>query len=334
MWKTRVTELLGIEYPLIEGGMSMASNGELAAAVSNAGGLGMIGSNPGWVPVEERAENVRNHIRRAKALTNRPFGVNFTLFDLKEMADKQMDIAIEEGVRVAVCSGGSPKLHTRKLKDAGVVVMHVVGNVRQAQGAEAAGVDIVIGEGYEAGGINSPDELTTMVLIPYLVDAVKIPVVAAGGIGDSRAFVAAMALGAEAVQMGSVFLATKECHVHQAFKEAIVAAKDTDTIITQRSLGSRVRSLKNAYSLKMLELDLKGDVEGLKKYTVRGRGRSGQMEGDAVNSDLNVGQVAGQIKEIKSAGDVVRDVIGGAAAVMERCEKARAGKRVEASTRR
>ena len=224
MWKTRVTELLGIEYPIIQGGLSMAGNGELAAAVSNAGGLGMIGSNPGWVPAEQRKENLRHHIRTAKALTSKPFGVNFTLFTLRDVAEQQMDVAIEEGVKVAVSSGGNPRLFTRKLKDAGLLVMQVVGNQRQAKTAEEAGVDIIIAEGYEAGGNNFPDELTTMVLIPYIVDAVNVPVVAAGGIADSRAFMAALALGAQAVQMGTAFIPTKECHVHQAYKEAIVAS--------------------------------------------------------------------------------------------------------------
>ena len=249
MWKTRVTELLGIQYPIIEGGMSMASNGELAAAVSNAGGLGMIGSNPGWMPVEQRAETLRHHINVTRALTDKPFGVNFTLYALQDLAEKQMDVAIEEGVKVAVCSGGNPRLYTKKLNDAGLIVMHVVGSQRQAQAALAAGVDIIIAEGYEAGGSNFPDELTTMVLIPSVVNVVEVPVVAAGGIADSRAFVAALALGAEGVQIGSAFIPTNECHVHQAYKEAVVAARDTDTVITQRALGSRNRSLKNSHKL-------------------------------------------------------------------------------------
>jgi enoyl-[acyl-carrier protein] reductase II len=321
MWKTRVTEMLGIEHPIIEGGMTMAGNGELAAAVSNAGGLGMIGSNPGWVPVEQRVERMREHIRLAKALTDKPFGVNFTLFMLEELAGQQMDAAIEEGVKVAVCTGGSPRLYTKKLKDAGMVVMHVVGSVRQAQAAEAAGVDIVIGEGYEAGGANSPDELTTMVLIPYLVDAVTIPVVAAGGIADSQAFVAALALGAEGVQMGSVFIATHECHVHHDYKQAVVAAKDTDTVITHRALGGRMRNLKNPAILQMLEMDQRGAVEELQAFLGRGTMREGQMEGDAENGEMSIGQVAGRINEIRSAGDVVRDIVQGATAVVERCRR-------------
>lgn len=321
MWKTRVTELLGIEHPIIEGGMSMPGNGELAAAVSNAGGLGVIGSNPGWVPVEQRPENLREHIRRTKALTSKPFGVNLTLFALEAMAPKAIDVAVEEGVRIAISSGGSPKLYTKKLKDAGFVVLHVVGNVRQAQTAEAAGVDAVVAEGYEAGGVNSPDELTTMTLVPYVVDAVRVPVVAAGGIADSRALVAALALGAEAVQVGSAFIMTRECHAHPNYKKAIMAARDTDTIITQRALGGRNRSLKNPFSLKVAELDQRGAVEELKAFLGWGKTREGMILGDAVDGDLSIGQVAGRLKEIRSAGDVVRDMMAGAGAVLERCQK-------------
>ncbi|MEE8442548.1 MAG: nitronate monooxygenase [Dehalococcoidia bacterium] len=320
MWKTGVTDALGIQFPIIEGGMSMAGNGELAAAVSNAGGLGMIGSNPGWVPVEQRAENLRHHIRLARALTDKPFGVNFTLFVLREMAEQQMDVAIEEGVKVAVCSGGNPRLYTKKLKDAGMLVMHVVGNQRQAQAAQAAGVDIIIAEGYEAGGNNFPDELTTMTLIPYVVDVVDVPVVAAGGIADSRAFVAALALGAQGVQVGSAFIPTRECHVHQAYKEAVVAAIDTDTVIIHRALGSRNRDLKNPHSLKVLEMDQRGAVEEMKAFMGMGKAREGQFDGDTENGELSIGQVAGRITEIKSAGDVVRDIIGGASSVVERCK--------------
>jgi enoyl-[acyl-carrier protein] reductase II len=281
----------------------------------------MIGSNPGWVPAEQRKENLRHHIRTAKALTSKPFGVNFTLFTLRDVAEQQMDVAIEEGVKVAVSSGGNPRLFTRKLKDAGLLVMQVVGNQRQAKTAEEAGVDIIIAEGYEAGGNNFPDELTTMVLIPYIVDAVNVPVVAAGGIADSRAFMAALALGAQAVQMGTAFIPTKECHVHQAYKEAIVASQDTDTVITQRAIGTRIRGLKNPHSLKVLELDQQGAAEELRAFLGLGKAREGQMEGDIENGELQIGQVAGSVTEIKEAGDVVRDIIGGASAVIERCRR-------------
>ncbi|MCH7554074.1 MAG: nitronate monooxygenase, partial [Chloroflexi bacterium] len=206
MWNTRVTEILGIQYPIIEGGMAVAGNGELAAAVSNAGGLGVVSSNPGGLSAAQRIENVRDHIGRTKSLTDKPFGVNFPIFILADDADAYGDMVIEEGVTVVACSGGSPKGFTRKFKDAGLTVLHVVASVRQALSAQEAGVDIVVAEGFEAGGVNSPDEVTTMVLTPAVAAALDVPVVAAGGIGDARGFMAAMALGAEGVQMGSAFV--------------------------------------------------------------------------------------------------------------------------------
>ncbi len=320
MWKTRVCDILGIEYPILEGGMTMAGNAELAAAVSEAGGLGMLGCNPGWSPPEQHLEHLRTHIRKLKGLAKKPFGVNFTLFTMQDMAKTLIDMAIEEGVKIAVTSGGNPRLFTRHLKDAGLTVMHVVGNSRQAKVAEEAGVDIVIAEGYEAGGVNFPDELTTMVLVPYITSAVKIPVVAAGGICDSRGFVAAMALGAEGVQMGSRFIATKECHAHNRYKQAVINAIDTDTIITRRNLGLRVRSLKNEYSQKLEEMDRTGaTAEQIRNYMGFGTGREGMIEGDTVKGDLDIGQVAGMLTQIVSAGDVVRRIIAEATAIVEKC---------------
>jgi len=319
MWKTRVTGMLGIQYPILEGGMTMAGNAELAAAVSNAGGLGVIGSNPGWVPVDKRVENLRKHIRRVKELTSKPFGVNFTVFAMAELAEKLIDTAVEEGVKVAIVTGGSPKLFTKTLKDAGIVVMHLVGNSKHAKTAEAAGVDVVIAEGYEAGGINSPDELTTFVLVPYVVDAVTIPVVAAGGICDSRGFVAALALGAEGVQIGSRFVATKECSVHESFKQAILRASDTDTLITQRCLGGRVRCLRNEYANKMSEYEKLGDMDGMRLFLGHGKAREGQMLGDTEGGEMSIGQVAGRIVEIKSAKEIIEEIINGSTSVTARC---------------
>jgi enoyl-[acyl-carrier protein] reductase II len=322
MWKTRVCDILGIEFPILQGGMSIAGNAELAAAVSEAGGLGMLGSNPGWSPPEQHVEHLRAQIRKLKALATKPFGVNFTLFVMQEKGKEIIDMAIEEGIKIAVTSGGNPRIFTRQLKDAGVTVMHVVGNARQAKAAEDAGVDIVIAEGYEAGGVNFPDELTTMVLVPYVTRAVQIPVVAAGGIYDARGFVAAMALGAEGVQMGSRFLATKECHVHDNYKQAIINARETDTNITRRKLGLRVRSLKNEYTLHLEEMDRgSATIEDIRAYIGFGTAREGMMDGDTVRGDMLVGQVAGMIAEVVSAGDVVREVIAGATAIVERCNK-------------
>jgi len=319
MWRTRVCDLLGIEYPILEGGMTMAGNAELAAAVSNAGGLGMLGSNPGWVPVEQREENMRNSIRKTKSLTDKPFGVNVTIFAMEKLSERLVDIALEEGVKVIVTSGGSPRLFAQKIKDAGSRVLHVVGNAKMAKTAEDAGVDMVVAEGYEAGGVNFPDELTTFVLVPYVVKAVKIPVVAAGGISDARGFVAALVLGAEGVQMGSRFVATKECHVHEGYKEAILEANDTDTLITRRAIGLRIRSLKNQFVNSLLDMDQRGAAEEMKAYIGMGKAREGQLLGDKETGDMSIGQIAGMIDRIESAADVVQSVIGGADSVMKRC---------------
>jgi len=323
MWKTRVCEILGIEYPIIEGGMTMAGNGELAAAVSNAGGLGMIGSNAGWVPAEQREENLRKHIRIAKSATDKPFGVNFTLAGMKELASKLMDVAVEEGVPVAACSGGSPRLYTKRLKDAGLKVIHVLANSSQAKTAEEAGADIVVAEGYEAGGLDSLDELTTLVVVPYVVDVVKIPVVAAGGIFDSRGFLAAMALGAEGVQIGTRFVATHECAVHPDYKQALVNAGDTDSYIIERIRGIRRRALKNKLVNHLMELDLKGAREEMDKLLGPGRVREGTLLGDVEDGELSGGQVSGMIKSIQSAEEVVRSIIEGVDAIMQRCQELR-----------
>ena len=333
MWNTRVTEILGIQYPIIEGGMAVAGNGELAAAVSNAGGLGVVASNPGGPAVAQRIQNVRDHIRRAQSLTDKPLGVNFPIFILADDAEAFGDMIIEDGVTVVACSGGSPKGFTKKFKDAGLTVIHVVANVRQAMSAQAAGVDIVVAEGFEAGGVVGADELTTMVLTPAVAAALDIPVVAAGGIGDARGFVAAMALGAEGVQMGSAFVPTAECHVHQLFKEAIVAAQDTDTVVTQRVLGRLSRCLKSPFTLSLRDMDRRGAVDEMKKFlreadlrsrkdgsgeSAHGSDHSGQMEGDGEDGQMSIGQVAGLITEVKSARQVVEDIINGASEIVQR----------------
>jgi enoyl-[acyl-carrier protein] reductase II len=279
----------------------------------------MLGSNPGWVQVEQREENMRNSIRQTKSLTDKPFGVNITIFAMEKLSERLVDIALEEGVKVIVTSGGSPRLFAQKIRDAGARVLHVIGNVNMAKTAEDAGVDMVVAEGYEAGGVNFPDELTTFVLVPYVVDAVKIPVVAAGGISDARGFVAALVLGAEGVQMGSRFVATKECHVHNGYKEAIVKAQDTDTVITRRALGLRIRSLKNEFINSLLTMDQQGAVEEMKAYIGMGKAREGQILGDESTGDMNIGQIAGRIDKVESAGDVVHSVIGGTDSVIRKC---------------
>ena len=329
MFKNRVTDILGIRFPILEGGMSMAGNGELAAAVSNGGGLGVVSANPGWSALEDRIENVRRHIRRARELTSNPIGANVPLFFLENFAERQVSMLIEEKLDVVVTSGGSPKILTSTLKQAGIKIIHVVSNVKQAIAAEAAGVDMVVCEGYEAGGIEGADELTTLVLTPLVVDAVRIPVVAAGGIADGRGFMAALALGAEGVQMGTAFLASSECHVHQRFKEAIVNSGDTATVMTQRVLGRLSRVLKTKFTTRMYEMDRCNAVDDLKALiasvppaivginptpTINGQFRV-QMLGDMENGDGAAGQSAALVREIKSAADVIADVIAEAEAI-------------------
>jgi len=285
--KTRICELLCIDYPIIQGGMSLIANAELAAAVSNAGGLGIISPNAGEPDWGKVRDNLRGQIRKAKSLTDKPFGVNFPLHVLGQ--DRSLlDIAIEEGVRVVTTGAGSPALHTGYLRQHGVRVLHVVASVKHAKGAEKSGVDAVIAEGYESGGINSPDELTTFVLVPQVVDAVNIPVIAAGGICDSRGLVAALALGAEGVQMGTRFIATHECIADQDYKDAVVAANDTATVITGRG-SMPIRGLKS-------ELITQGQQIA---------------EADIAPRQMICGAVAGMINEIVCAGDVVRNIVEG-----------------------
>ena len=310
MKKTRVCELLGIEYPIIQGGMGLIANAELTAAVSNAGGLGIISPNAGEPDWGKVADNLRNQIRKARSLTDKPFGVNFPIHQIGE--DRSLiDIAIVEGVRVVTTGAGSPALHTHYLKEHGVTVLHVVASVRHATGAEKSGVDAVIAEGYESGGINSPDELTTFVLIPQVVDAVRIPVIAAGGICDARGFAAALALGAEGVQMGTRFIATHECIADQNYKKAIVAASDTATVITGRRLMP-IRGLKNELTKEVQEKEGAGTPpQELLAILSPGLTEAAMLRGDIVHGQAMCGAGAGMIDKIVSAGDVVRSIIKG-----------------------
>lgn len=310
MKKTRVCELLGIEYPIIQGGMSLLANAELAAAVSSAGGLGIISPNAAEPDWGKAGENLRSQIRKAKGLTDKPFGVNFSIQLIGD--DRSLiDIAIEEGVRVVTIGAGSPALHTGYLKEHGVKVLHVVASVRHAKGAEKNGVDAVIAEGYESGGLNSPDELTTFVLVPQIVDEVSIPVVAAGGICDAKGFVAALALGAQGVQMGTRFLATHECVASQSYKEAIVAAMDTSTVIMGRTLIP-TRALKNELTREVLDKEGAGtSPQGLLSILAPGLTAAAALQGDMVKGQALAGAVAGMIKEVVSAGDVVRSIVEG-----------------------
>ena len=307
MKKTRVCRLLGIEYPIIQGGMTWIANAELAAAVSEAGGLGTISPNAG-MRIEDNVEvNLRDQVRRAKGITSKSFSVNIVVL-IPEIA-ALVDVLIEEGVKVVTTAAGNPRLYTRRMKEAGIKVLHVVSSVRQAQVAEDSGVDAVIAEGFEAGGHNGFDELTTMVLVPQICDAVDIPVIAAGGIADARGVAAAFALGAEGVQMGTRFIATTECNAHPDFKSCILESPDTGTMITGRAL-SPTRTLRNKFAAEVAGMDRRGTTaDDLLAHIGMGRSRMGQFEGNVEEGELYCGEVSGMIRDIVGAGDVVRGIV-------------------------
>jgi len=330
MFRTRVTELLGIRYPIIEGGMTMNGNGELAAAVSNAGGLGVVATNPGWSDKGVRVETVRRHIRRARELTDKPLGSNLTLMLWDEYTQNQAEMLIEEKIDVVTMSGGNPKRALPLFKEVGIKTICIISNARQAVSAQESGADMVVCEGYEAGGLEGLDELTTMVLTPLIVDAVDIPVIAAGGISDGRAFMAALALGAEGVQMGTAFLATTECNLHQKTKEAIVASTDVASLIMHRSTGVLSRVLKTDFTRKVHALDRSGKADELRALMGGGqradkdkpeafnRAYRGQMLGDLETGYTAAGQVAARIREIKPAAKLIGDIIEEAECIAQR----------------
>jgi len=317
MKHTRLCDLLGIDYPIIQGGMVWIASAELAAAVSNAGGLGLISPNAGMSRNGDQVENLKKQIEIAKGLTSKPFGVNLPILNNPQI-EALVDAVIKARVKVVVTAAGNPALYTSRFKEAGIKVLHLVAAVRHAQSAEKRGVDTVIAEGYEAGGHNGLDELTTLTLVPQVVDAVAIPVVAAGGIADARGVVAALALGAEGVQMGTRFVATRECGAHQNFKDAIVKASDTDTAITGRKLGP-TRILKNEIAAKLLDMEATGaSAEELLAFIGSSRSRTGQFEGDLANGEAYCGSIAGMIKEIKSVAEIIRNIVDDYDAVLAR----------------
>ena len=290
----RLDKMLGIKYPCIQGGMANIATGEFAAAVSNAGGLGLIGA--GGV----NTEMLRDHIRRCKALTDKPFGVNLMLMnpDAPEMAK----MIVEEGVKIVTTGAGSPSSYMPLWKENGMIVMPVVSSSLLAKKMEFMGADAVIAEGTESGG--HVGEMTTMALVPQIVDAVSIPVIAAGGIADGRQLAAAFCLGAIGVQLGTCLLAAEECPIHPAYKEAVLKAKDNDTIVTGRIAGTPVRILKNAMAREYVKQERAGaDKMELEKFTL-GSLRRAVFEGDVKTGSLMAGQVVGQIKEIRSLKEI------------------------------
>lgn len=297
--KTEVTELLGIEYPIIQGGMAWVAEYHLAAGVSNAGGLGLIGA------ASAPAEWVREQIRSAKALTDRPFGVNIML--MSPYADDVAKVIVEEGVKVVTTGAGSPEKYMQMWKEAGVKVIPVVASTALARRMERCGADAVVAEGCEAGG--HIGENTTMVLVPQIVDAVKIPVIAAGGIADGRGIAAALMLGARAVQIGTAFVATEESQVHENYKKAIIKAKDIDSRVTGRTTGHPVRALRNQMTKKYLELEKEGaGFEELELLTLGGL-KKAVVDGDVVNGSVMAGQSAAMVKEIMSCHDLIQKLV-------------------------
>jgi enoyl-[acyl-carrier protein] reductase II len=319
MKKTTICYLLGIEYPIIQGGMAWIANAELAAAVSNAGGLGLISPDAGMALNADRVEHLRSQLRKASSLTDKPFGVNLPLpvARVKEL----IDVVIQQRVSLVVTSMGDPMSYTYYLKDAGIKVLHVVASVKHATRAEACGVDAVIAEGCEAGGHIGFDELSTLVLVPQVVDAVKIPVIAAGGIADARGFIAALALGAEGVQMGTRFLASHQCLAHRNAKEAVVKASDMDTIVTCRKLSPR-RTLRNEVTTRLTEMESAGASDhDIETFLGTGRVRKAEIDGDLVNGEVYCGAIAGMITEIVNAGEIVQSIVSASEAVMTRLNK-------------
>ncbi|WP_423736602.1 NAD(P)H-dependent flavin oxidoreductase [Chitinophaga caseinilytica] len=295
-----VTSLFGIEYPIIQAGMIWASGWRLASAVSNAGGLGVIGSGSMYPDV------LREHIQKCKSATDKPFGVNVPL--LYPDLDKHIQIILEEKVPVVFTSAGNPKTWTPLLKEHGVKVVHVVSSSKFAVKSQEAGVDAVVAEGFEAGGHNGREETTTMVLIPAVAAAVTIPVIAAGGIGSGKAMAAAFALGASGVQVGSRFVATPEASSHAAFKQAVITAGEGDTMLSLKQL-TPVRLLKNAFFEAVKKAETEGaDIEQLKGILGRGRAKKGMFEGQLDEGELEIGQVSALIREIKPAADVLHEI--------------------------
>ncbi len=297
----RITSLFNIQYPIIQGGMIWCSGWELASAVSNAGGLGLIGSGSMY------PEILRDHIQKCKAATSKPFGVNVPL--LYPDIDKHLEIIVEEGVKIVFTSAGNPAKYTSWLKERGITVVHVIANTKFAKKCEDAGVDAIVAEGFEAGGHNGREETTTMCLIPMIVDCVNVPVIAAGGIGCGRTMAAAFCLGAEGVQVGSRFAASEESSAHISFKEQIIQAKEGSTQLTLKEI-TPVRLLKNAFFDQVEGVyEQGGSVEELKDLLGRGRAKKGMFEGDLEEGELEIGQISARLDHIEKAGDIVNSMM-------------------------
>lgn len=298
--QNRITKLFNVQYPINQAGMIWNSGWRLASAVSNAGALGIIGSGSMYTDI------LREHIRHCKATTKNSFAVNVPL--MYPDIDKHMQVIIDEGVKIVFTSAGNPKTWTGVLKEKGIIVVHVIASTKFAKKAEEADVDAVVAEGFEAGGHNGREETTTMVLVPLVVDTVKLPVIAAGGIGSGRAMAAALALGAEGVQVGTRFAASIEASSHEMFKKKITETGEGDTKLSLKKLMP-VRLIKNKFYQQVQEAEDKGaSHDELEKLLGKGRAKKGMFEGDLDNGELEIGQVAAQVHDIKPAAEIVQNI--------------------------
>ncbi len=298
--KNRITDLLGIDFPIVQGGMIWCSGWKLAAAVSNAGGLGLIGAGSMY------PDMLRQHIQKCKSATDHPFGVNIPLLypDVQQL----IDIILEEKVPVVFTSAGNPKTWTPLLKNNGITVVHVVSNVRFAQKCQDAGVDAVVAEGFEAGGHNGREETTTFCLIPMVREAISLPLLAAGGIANGRGLLGALALGADGVQIGSRFAASLESSAHQHFKDKIVNLTEGETVLTLKQL-TPVRIIKNSFYEAIVQSESRGAAaDELRELLGQRRAKKGMFEGDMEQGELEIGQISAAIKSVKSAGEIVKEI--------------------------
>jgi len=297
----RVASLLGIKYPIVQAGMIWCSGWELASAVSNAGGLGLIGSGSMYPDI------LRQHIQKCKAATGKPFGVNLPL--IYPQADDHIQVIIEEGVKIVFTSAGNPAKYTSFFKERGITVAHVIANTKFARKCEEAGVDAIVAEGFEAGGHNGIEETTTMTLIPMVRQVTSLPLIAAGGIGTGRAMLAAFALGAEGVQIGSRFVASEESSAHPDFKRKVLEAKDGDTSLTLKKIIP-VRLIKNKFYQEVKSMEDRGaSREEIYEFLGHGRAKKGMFEGDLDEGELEIGQVSGLIHELMPAGEIVEEIV-------------------------
>ena len=311
--KTRISEIFNIKYPIIQAGMIWVSGWKLASAVSNEGGLGLIGSG------SMKPDLLREHIQKCKTATKRPFGVNIPL--MRGDAEDLVKVAIDEGVKIVFSSAGHPGKYIKLLKQNNVKVVHVIPSVKHGLKAQEVGCDAVVGEGVEAGGHNGANEITTMALIPQLVDTLKIPVIAAGGIADGRGILAALSLGAEGVQIGTRFAATAESSAHQNYKKKVVDAKDDGTILAFKKIGL-VRMLKNDFASRAYKAESEGwDEAKLKELLGSKRERMGIFEGDEIEGEFEAGQISGLIKEILTVKELFSQLLSEISEVKKRNEK-------------